>query len=58
MVAKPNHARLRRAGQTDFELPSKATRKRPFVESTRKYFHTTHYKTVARSGGVRTAELG
>ena len=28
---------------------------RPFIVSTRRYFHTTHYKTVARSGGVRIA---
>lgn len=29
---------------------------RPFIESTRRYFYTTHYKVVARSGGVRIAK--
>ncbi|MEM1874191.1 MAG: CDP-glycerol glycerophosphotransferase family protein, partial [Candidatus Hadarchaeales archaeon] len=30
-------------------------RERPFIESTRRYFYTTHYKVVAKSGGVKIA---
>jgi len=30
-------------------------RERPFMESARRFFYTTHYKSVARSGGVRIA---